>query len=82
MTKMATKTEVKMMTGKSDGKQSGMCRLHATTLEPLKFEENQSKWHGVMMSSLLLYTHDSSVDTLADFRPVYIGELKKDESRR
>ena len=70
MIKMAVKTEMKRMATKSDGKQSGMCRLHATTLEPVKFQENQSKWHGVMMTLLLLYTHDSSGDGLADFCPL------------
>ena len=70
MIKMAVKTEMKMMTRKSDGKQRGMCRLHATTLEPVKFQENQSKRHDVMMTLLLLYTHDSSGGGPADFCPL------------
>jgi hypothetical protein len=77
MIKMAVKTEMKRMTRKSDGKQSGMYQLHAITPEPVKFERNQLKWHGVMMTLLLLYTHDSNGDGAADFCPIYIPELKK-----
>ena len=73
---------MRRMTGKNDGRQIGMCQFHATTVEPVKLKENPSKWHAMMMTLLLLYTHDSNGDGTADFCPLYIPELKKDESGR
>jgi hypothetical protein len=82
MIKMAVKTEMRMMTRKNECRWIGMCQFHATTMKPVKFKGDTSKWHAMMMTLLLLYTHDSKGDGPVHFCPLQIPELKKDESER
>ncbi len=43
----------------NDGMLPGMCHLHATSFNAVKYGINLQKWHVAAAALLLLYIHDS-----------------------